>query len=49
MVIAAAADALIDLVEPNWVISNTTSAASSASCDNPGPSWPKRKMHSFGS
>ena len=30
MVIEAAAEAFIDLVEPNWVISKTMSAASSA-------------------
>lgn len=41
MVIAAAAEAFIDLVEPNWVISRTTSLAFIASSLSPGPSWSK--------
>jgi len=42
MVIAAAAEAFIDLVEPNWVISRTTSLASIAFSLRPGPSCPNR-------
>ena len=38
IVIAAAAEAFMDLVEPNWVISRTTSLALMASSDSPGPS-----------
>jgi hypothetical protein len=38
MVIAAAAEALIDLVEPNCVISTTSFEAAVAASDKPGPS-----------
>jgi len=49
MVIAAAAEAFIDLVEPNWVISRTTSLASMAFSLSPGPSCPNRNTHCSGS
>ena len=49
MVMAAAAEALIERVEPNWVISSTTDAASMAASDKPGPSWPNNSTHSSGS
>jgi hypothetical protein len=45
---AAAALALIDLVDPNWLISKTALALSRASWLSPGPSWPNRNTHSFG-
>ena len=42
--IAAAAEALIERVEPNCAIEKVPSQASRASSDSPGPSWPKRKQ-----
>ena len=45
---AAAALALMDLVEPNWLISKTALALSNASWLRPGPSWPNKNTHSFG-
>ena len=48
MVIAAAAEAFIDLVEPNWVISSTTSLASMASSLSPGSSCPNRDTRCSG-
>ena len=38
MTTAAAALALMDLVEPYWVICTTADAAATASADKPGPS-----------
>jgi hypothetical protein len=49
MVIAAAAEALIDLVEPNWVISRTTSLAAMAFSLRPGSSCPNKKTQLSGS
>jgi chromosome segregation protein len=40
--------ALIDLVEPNWVISSTTSEASIAASLRPGPSCPKSRTQFSG-
>ena len=45
---AAAAEALIERVEPNWAIENVPSHASRASADRPGPSWPKSRHTSRG-
>ena len=42
---AAAADALIERVEPYWVISTAPDAAASASGERPGPSWPNSSTH----
>ena len=41
--IAAAAEALIDRVDPNCAIENVASQASRAASESPGPSWPNRK------
>ncbi|CAB4536574.1 unannotated protein [freshwater metagenome] len=49
MMMAAAADALSDRVDPNCSISTTRSLAAIASGDNPGPSWPNSSTHASGS
>ena len=38
MAIAAAADALIERVEPNWAMESVPSQTSRADSDSPGPS-----------
>ena len=48
MATAAAAEALIERVDPNWLISTTASHASIASAESPGPSCPKSMMHRSG-
>ena len=48
MAIAAAALALIERVEPNWLISSTTSDALIASSLSPGPSWPNNSTQLSG-
>jgi hypothetical protein len=48
MVTAAAADAFMDRVDPNCVISMTLVARAIASADKPGPSWPKSIRHFSG-
>ena len=45
---AAAALALIERVEPNWLISKNTSDAASAASLKPGPSWPNKKTQDSG-
>jgi len=40
MVTAAAAEALSERVEPNWLISTMASAAATAASESPGPSCP---------
>ena len=49
MAIAAAAEALIDRVDPNCAIENVPSQCDLASSDSPGPSWPKRRHTRRGS
>ena len=48
MAMAAAAPAFIDRVEPNWLISSTTSQAASISGEMPGPSCPRTRTQSRG-
>src|SRR5690606_14308578 len=49
MMMAAAAEALIERVEPYWVISMCPEAAASASSLRPGPSWPNSSTQRSGS
>ena len=48
MAIAAAAEALIERVEPTWAIEKVPSHARRAASESPGPSCPTRKHTRLG-